>query len=352
MPTKNFSCTSCAASIEFSPGTDQMKCPHCGAVNQIIKAEGEILKLVFDDYVEKTDSASETVEMQVIKCPGCGAQSNLPPNLTTGQCPFCATPLIAGDAYKERLIKPQALLPFNIRQRDAQAKFRDWINGLWFAPSALKRTASQEGGLKGVYIPYWIYDCKTHTKYVGKRGVYSEETYDDNGVTRTRRKTDWFPASGEINRDFSDVLVVGSQSLPRNYADKLEPWDIEKLTPYQEEYLSGFTTESYQTDLKTGFEYAKDLLQRSIDAAIEQDIGGDTQQIERKQVTYNDITFKHVLLPIWLSSYRFNNKTYRFLVNARTGEIQGERPLSLLKIVGAITLLLIAIAVFKLVFGQ
>ncbi|HEB11175.1 MAG TPA: hypothetical protein ENI06_08190 [Spirochaetales bacterium] len=66
--------------------------------------------------------------------------------------------------------------------------------------------------------------------------------------------------------------------------------------------------------------------------AVERDIGGDEQIINTMNVTYRDITFKHLLLPIWISAFKFKDKVYRFLVNARTGEVQGERPWSWLKI--------------------
>ena len=52
---------------------------------------------------------------------------------------------------------------------------------------------------------------------------------------------------------------------------------------------------------------------------------------------FGTITFKHILLPVWISAYRFKNQPYRFLVNARTGEVQGERPWSWIKIALATT---------------
>ena len=56
-------------------------------------------------------------------------------------------------------------------------------------------------------------------------------------------------------------------------------------------------------------------------------------------VGWYDLSYKEVLLPTWVSSYSYGGKVYRFLVNARTGEVQGERPWSALKI----TLLVVAI---------
>ena len=36
------------------------------------------------------------------------------------------------------------------------------------------------------------------------------------------------------------------------------------------------------------------------------------------RVGMTDVTFKHVLLPVWISAYLYAGQTYRFLVNART----------------------------------
>ena len=73
-----------------------------------------------------------------------------------------------------------------------------------------------------------------------------------------------------------------------------------------------------------------------IDDTIRRDIGGDVQRISSKSTVYTDITFKHILLPVWISSYTYKDKVYRFLVNAQTGEVQGERPWSVWKITFAV----------------
>ncbi len=66
------------------------------------------------------------------------------------------------------------------------------------------------------------------------------------------------------------------------------------------------------------------------------DIGGEHQQVSSLNVQYHNITFKHILLPVWLSAYRYRGKVYRFMVNGRTGEVQGERPWSRIKITLAV----------------
>ena len=78
---------------------------------------------------------------------------------------------------------------------------------------------------------------------------------------------------------------------------------------------------------------------------IRADIGGDEQRIGAMQTRYSDITFKHVLLPVWLASYRFGNRAWQVVVNGRTGAVSGERPYSKVKIAVAVVLGLIVLVV-------
>ena len=48
-----------------------------------------------------------------------------------------------------------------------------------------------------------------------------------------------------------------------------------------------------------------------------------------------------MLLPAWVSVYRYRDKVYRFVVNAQTGEASGEAPLSWWKVAGLVILLLV-----------
>ena len=56
------------------------------------------------------------------------------------------------------------------------------------------------------------------------------------------------------------------------------------------------------------------------------------------------MTFKHVLLPLWIAAYRYRDKTYRFIINGRSGRVYGERPYSAIKIIAAVLLGAVAMA--------
>jgi hypothetical protein len=150
--------------------------------------------------------------------------------------------------------------------------------------------------------------------------------------------------SGRVENGFCDLLVRASESLPEAYFHDLEPWDLGNLVAYRDDYLAGFVCESYQVDLETGFEHAKQDMEAPIHETICEDIGGDHQRVDEVSTRYSNITYKHILLPVWLSAYRYRDRSFRFLVNARTGEVRGERPWSFWKITSAVLTALALIA--------
>ncbi|MBR7801759.1 hypothetical protein [Undibacterium fentianense] len=343
MTTKTYPCSLCGAKLEFSPGQHALKCPYCGGQNQIeVDASVQSVsneELDYQDYLNKQAGNEAVIEQQTVKCTACGAQSQFGQHIVSDRCPFCAAPMIAANAYSKRQIQPKAIAPFDVKESEARKKFSDWVAGLWFAPNALKRAYRADRGLKGIYTPYWTYDAESHTTYQGQRGddYTVTENYIQDGETKTRQvtKTDWTFVAGEVDVNFDDVLVIASKTLPKQYADNLAPWNLNKLQSYRDEYVSGFTVEAYQIPLEPGFVDARSIMEDTIRNTICRDIGGDHQRITAMQPRYSKISFKHILLPIWLSSYKYGEKTYRFLVNGQTGEVQGERPYSYWKIAGA-----------------
>jgi DNA-directed RNA polymerase subunit RPC12/RpoP len=353
---EQYSCAQCGAKLDFAPGTAAMKCPYCGFELQIAESDTQVAELDYKAYLEKSAGEKPTLEAKRVKCNQCGAETTVSPNAAADICPFCAANLVFSESVS-RLIKPEGLLPFKVSQKEAFEKFRKWIQGLWFAPGSLKQYARTETKLAGVYIPFWTYDSETTTDYGGERGdyYYTNENYTttENGrtVTRTRRvwHTNWTPVGGTVRNSFDDILILAGKSLPRVYATRLEPWDLANMVPYADEYLSGFRAESYQVSLAEGFEDAKVVMASVIESTIRQDIGGDEQRIHSTQTQYGRITFKHILLPVWLTAYRFREKVFRILINARTGEVQGERPYSAWKITLAVLAALVILGIVILI---
>lgn len=343
--THRFPCTNCGADFRFDPVADQLVCDHCGNTQDpetdARAAPPAIRELDFKAALDRDLDAEDMEETRVSGCPNCGAQVEFDAATHAAECPFCATPVVV-DTGAHRQIKPRGVLPFALSEEAARQAMTDWLGRLWFAPGGLEDYARKGRKMTGVYVPFWTFDADTKSTYSGERGTdyYVTRTVTRNGETKQvrQRKTRWRRVSGRVARFFDDVLVLGSKSLPKSYTDALEPWDLSALEPYRPEFIAGFRAEGYQVELEDAFEEAREHMDAVIRRDVRFDIGGDRQRIHALNTEVRDVTFKHVLLPVWVAAYRFRGKSYRFVVNGRSGKVRGERPWSPVKIAIAVVL--------------
>ncbi|WP_176014358.1 hypothetical protein [Victivallis sp. Marseille-Q1083] len=337
-------CPNCGNSLEFDPQSGSLYCRHC-AGREDIAAAGRAVEIQESDYnrtLAELQRQNGSVEQLAAHCANCGAEVIWPPLITADRCPYCDSPIVE-PPQMIRQLAPGYLLPFKLDQETARRCFRKWLKGRWFLPDAVKRLTA-ERPFDGIYLPFWTYDCRTRSRYQGMRGDYYyvtvHYTVQENGKTVTRerqeRRTRWHSVGGCIDNRFDDILVAGSRVLPAGLLEELEPWDFSNLVPYDSNFLRGFKAEVYAVELDEGFEQAKEKTAGAIRAAVCSDIGGDEQRITSLCVDYREIRFKYLLLPIYLSAFRWHDKLYRLAVNARTGEVQGERPWSWIKILAAL----------------
>ncbi|SFR34220.1 replication restart DNA helicase PriA [Yoonia tamlensis] len=350
-----FPCNSCGSDLRYDPTGRHLTCDHCGATAAIPAPSGTIAELDFQAASANNLPAKDIAETRVTSCPNCGAQTEFDADVHATECPFCATPVVT-DTGTHRQIKPQAVLPFGLDEPSARDGVTKWLGSLWFAPNGLQEYARKGRKLNGIYVPYWTFDADTKSKYSGQRGTHyyvTKTVMRDGKKTQVQeRKTRWKPASGQVARFFDDVLVLASKSLPKHYTDGLQPWDLSSLEPYQPEYLAGFRAEGYQVEIDDGYTEARAHMDAVINRDVRSDIGGDDQRVDKISTNVNDVTFKHILLPVWLAAYKYRGKTYRFVVNGRTGEVQGERPYSIWKIGAVIAVILAVIAGIVIANGQ
>ena len=342
-----FPCDNCGSDLRFDPGTHQLVCDHCGNTQPIeggSASPGALRELDFRAAIANQLSEAEIEETRSVTCPNCGATFEFNADVHAAECPFCATPVVT-DTGTHRHIKPRGLLPFALDEGAARKALTDWLGSLWFAPGGLTDYARKGRKMNGIYVPYWTFDADTKSSYSGARGThyYENHTVIRDGKRETVRvqKTRWHNVSGRVARFFDDVLVLASRSLPKRYTDGLEPWDLSALEPYKPQYLAGFRAEAYQVELEEGFTEARGYIDRMILRDVRYDIGGDDQRVHNVDTQIGAVTFKHILLPVWMAAYKYNGRTFRFVVNGRTGRVQGERPYSAWKIAFAVLLGLI-----------
>jgi DNA-directed RNA polymerase subunit RPC12/RpoP len=363
---RKFPCPGCGAKLDFNPSQRELKCPYCGYSEAIDPASEAVRERDWDEYWQNAESHTETIagRSSEVACKACAAVVLLDDKVATDRCPYCGNDLDNKPVAAQGMILPEGLLPFKIDEKHAIAAFNHWISGRWFAPRDLKQLMNR-GKFSGVYVPFWTFDSMTYTHYTGQRGdnyqeteTYTEpETYtttDGQGnqttqtrmVTKTRTVTKirWTAVSGNVDHFFDDVLVCASHSIPDNLIQQLTPWDLPNVETFRPEFLAGFQTERYTIGLQEGFAAARGIMDGEIRTLCCRDIGGDHQQLNTVNTQHTAITFKHILQPVWLAPYRYREKLFRIVVNARTGEVVGTRPYSFWKITLFILVIIAAIA--------
>jgi hypothetical protein len=178
-------------------------------------------------------------------------------------------------------------------------------------------------------MPYWTYDSMTYTRYRGERGEHYYVKGDDG---QKERRTRWYPVSGSFQRFFDDVLVCALRDAKQKLMRALEPWPLANVQPFNKESLAGYLAMAYEVELDEGFRHAKGRMEDTILADVKDRIGGDAQRVHSVDTRHDAITYKNLCLPVWMLAYQYNQKTFQIVVNACTGEVQGERPWSWVKI--------------------
>jgi DNA-directed RNA polymerase subunit RPC12/RpoP len=355
-----FPCKNCGAKLQFDPSAQGMVCPFCGHKEAVRAAapaaapgappgaamqpagSAAIRDIPLEEGMRMA-ARGLGVQVSTIQCKDCGATVHVGEGERTAACAFCGSKQVLSLQTNETAIRPESLLPFKITKDDASGRFTTWLGKLWFRPNNLKKMASVQE-LGGVYVPFWLFSSNVASQWTAERGWYYYETESystmENGqrVTRTRQvqRTRWEHASGWRNDRYEDVSVCAGKGLPASLMNQFSAFETRALVPYTPEFLSGWRAESYAIDLLPAWGTGGDKIASEQNGRCGRDVGGDTHRSLNASHTFTNITFKHVLLPIWIAAYRYGKKVYRFLVNGQSGEVVGEAPWSVAKILAAV----------------
>lgn len=345
------SCINCGAELKYKPGTTNINCEYCGHEESIEIDENGFMELELHPYLQEMGAQKHSEEISMLHCKNCGANQHVEENYKSLHCVYCSMTLVIEDAYKEEWILPGAVLPFQIAKDQSFRIFKKWVSRLWWAPNKLKKAALDPQFTKGLYLPYWTFDAQLFATYTGQRGEYYYETRrvrNSQGkmITQRVRKTRWYPASGEVSGFVDDTLIKASNQKKGRVPRKIARWNLKLLQPFNSSFLTGFVTEKYTIPLKQGHLQSKEVARDIAARWCRQDIGGDTQRITSMDMQLSEETFKHILLPVYVSAYRYKGKEYNFFINGENGQISGSRPYSFWKIFLAVSAVVLLIALF------
>lgn len=351
-------CPNCGGNFVFDIESQGLECPHCGTREAIVHEPGaSVEENSLDRYLVRALSGrglSHTEGEKEIVCQNCGGHTTFVGSTTATKCPYCATPIQRTDIHEAPDRLPvDGVLPFGLDEKVAAEQLEKWVNKRWFAPTEFKKY-STHGAFSSVYAAYFTYDAEADTSYRGQRGTTHTRTVGSGDNRRTVTETRWRNVSGRVHNSFDDMTILANTGFQPRFVEALEPWPTQQLQPYQADYVAGHLCRTYDHDVSACFDRAKVRMATEIDQTIRRDIGGDQQKINSKNTQLSSVSYKHVLLPIWLLTVLYNGQPWQVFMNGVTGEIHGQRPWSKVKIglaVAAIVLLIIAIIVARSVAG-
>ena len=341
-----FPCPNCGAETTWDPDVDALACAYCGTTTPVPRAAGAIEEHALEAVGEGARGLG--LETRTADCRNCGARVAFGDVDTAATCVFCGSANVLAHESNRNTLRPESLIPLDVGRATVEENFRRWVRGLWFRPDALRRLASFDA--VGVYVPYWTFDARVRSRWSADSGTYYWTTQVVpvvvNGRVRMRtrrvRRVRWRPASGVREDRYDDHLVNASGGIPDDLARRLGGFDTSKLVPYRPEYLAGLRAEEYRLDLEQGWDRARDALVGLQRARCAGDVPGDTYRDLEADHDFDEVRWKHVLLPIWSLRYEHGGKAYTVLVHGQTGRVNGRAPWSWVKL---LLLLPLALAV-------
>ena len=305
--------------------------------------------------------ADDETDARFFRCQNCGAEVRTEDDQRSYVCPFCDSTYVAEFAQDTASRQPpEFVIGFSVTHDEALEKFREWLaDNSFFRPGDLRMAKIAEK-LKGVYLPFWSFSMLADSDWTAQIGEYwwRTETYtttDSKGktVTRTRqvRETEWYNLGGGHHHYYSGYLVSGSKGLPQDQAERIKPFQLPALKRYEPYFLAGWLSEEYSVERDTALVISQGEFRTRESNNIAAFLPGDTYRGLNVDTGFGHINSDLCLLPVYMLSYRYRDKVYRFLCNGQTGKIAGDKPWSKLRIgltvgisliVGAVIVWLIA----------
>jgi hypothetical protein len=368
-------CPSCGCPVEPA---DRF-CPACGTAQSDAQRRSDPARRRSSDLAEtgsarrrspdlaepSTESlpepASESAveEHKYFRCSNCGSQMAADPDQRSYICPFCdSTYVVEFSPEQTGRQPPEFIIGFAVTREQAQEIFYKWIRtNSWIRPSDLATQSAAEKQ-RGVYLPFWSFSMLAESSWSASIGEhwYRTETYtttDAKGkvTTHTRQvqETEWWPLSGRHHHFYSGYLVSGSRGLPQKEAQRIFPFNLPALRRYEPYYLAGWLSEEYSVSRDDALQASFQEFQRREQTNIAAFLPGDTHSNLNVSTQFDHINSDLCLLPVYILSYRYRGKLYRFLVNGQTGKCDGNKPLSWKRILSIVVGVAALVAIVVLI---
>lgn len=317
--TIEYKCPCCGGNIEFSEKEGVMRCPFCDTVfsaEELKNKDTELHSKTFDD----TEPPENTLGVYI--CKSCGGELMTDENTAATKCPFCSNPIILSKRLAGELM-PDALVPFALSKDDAKTSLKKFMSNKKLLPKSFC-SDSKLDEIKGVYVPFWLYDVKADGEIVYKAEKKHQRTEGDYIVN----ETEIFSVERAGSVYFSGIPMDASKKMPDDMMESLEPYDYSGAKDFQSAYLSGFFADKYDVEYSEGIGRVNERAKKTSEELFRNTVSGySSVQTRKSDFNFTNAKPKYALLPVWLLSSVYEGKTYSFAMNGQTGKFVGEMPM-------------------------
>lgn len=322
-----YQCPNCNGPLHYDAKLQKLKCDNCGStftteeIDHFYEKKKEEAVSVEDQNTSETLqwSDSEAEHLRAYNCPACGAQLITDETTAATSCPYCGNPAIVPSQFKGSL-KPDYVIPFQLTKEDAVSKLKDFYHGKPLLPKAF-RSNNHIQEIKGVYVPFWLYDGNAHVHIRAHTTRVHTHTTSEERITVTEH----YLVIRDGNVEYHNVPADASSKMPDDFMDSIEPYDFTKMVPFQMSYLPGYLADRYDVSSEDDEKRADERMQNTAIHEANATILGYSSILPEEQSTQiHKGTVRYALLPVWMLSTKYKDKNYLFAMNGQTGKMIGD----------------------------
>lgn len=334
----NYQCPACSAPLRFSSETGRLICDYCDKSYTVAEVEAFYAEkaakaaAAYDDKIKKTEKKQQEYEINGLgdqesliqfNCPSCGAELITDESTAATSCPYCGNPNIIPGKLSG-FFKPDFVIPFKFNRDEAITALKKHYRKKPLLPSAFSKQNHIEE-IKGVYVPFWLFDCDTHGNC--KYQATTSRSWREGDYVCTETKYYDVERSGDVR--FNGIPVDGSSKMPDNHMESIEPFDYSELKEFSLAYLPGYLADKYDVDSEHSKARAFSRAIYTTDQEFLNTVTGYDNVVKTGgDVNVTGHSKKYGLLPVWMLYTKWQNKDFLFAMNGQTGRLIGDLPIS------------------------
>lgn len=326
---QEYKCPCCGGAIEFDSKIQKVKCPYCDTefeMETLADYENEVsgdgadqMNWEMDHTQEWTPAEQEGLRIYV--CQSCGGEIVTDENTAASACPYCDSPVVINNRVAGGL-RPEYIIPFQLDKSAAKQKFKEHLKGKQLLPKVFK-TQNHLEEIKGVYVPYWIFDSKANAR-VRYRGTKVRRWSD---ASHNYKETSYYTVTRQGNISFANVPVDGSTKMPDDLMESLEPFDHKAAVPFQKAYFAGYVADKYDVDKEKSVHRANERVKNATQDAFAATVKGYASvSYEGGSIHLEQGKASYAMYPVWILTTRWKGELYTFAMNGQTGKFVGNLP--------------------------